>query len=350
MASVRAFTFAAGSLIACAGSTNAESPIDAAVVDVLPPGNSPTSCTSGAAGAGQNCGASQSDDCCSTLDVPGSSFDRDFAATDGGIGSGPGGSATRATVSTFQLDKYEVTVGRYRAFVNAYPSSRPNTGDGAHERIPGSGWDPSWPNPADAIALLATFQTFHCNGSAMTPEPAANENKPITCVTWYEAFAFCAWDHGRLPTAAEINNAVSGGPEARFYPWSVPPTSIAIDHTLAAYSDSSPQPLQLSGPENVGSHPAGAGRWGHLDLAGNAAEWVLDVPSNGPNDLPVPCTDCAKLAMPGDTSRETRGGSWYAGNVDTVISELDLENTHPSFQNAGEVSQGVGVRCARRAP
>lgn len=46
----------------------------------------------------------------------------------------------------------------------------------------------------------------------------------------------------------------------------------------------------------VGSHPNVAGRWGHLEVAGNVAEWTLD--SSGDKDniqLPTPCNDCALL-------------------------------------------------------
>ncbi|WP_438023210.1 formylglycine-generating enzyme family protein [Sorangium sp. So ce233] len=46
-----------------------------------------------------------------------------------------------------------------------------------------------------------------------------NEARPIRCVSWSVAFAFCAWDGGRLPTEAEWNHASAGGSEQREYPW-----------------------------------------------------------------------------------------------------------------------------------
>jgi hypothetical protein len=49
-----------------------------------------------------------------------------------------------ATLSDFWLNRFEITVGRLRAFVDAYPGSRPKAGDGAHPRIAGSGWNPAW--------------------------------------------------------------------------------------------------------------------------------------------------------------------------------------------------------------
>lgn len=44
-----------------------------------------------------------------------------------------------STVSTFLLDEYEVTVGRFRNFVQAYQGP-PSAGAGAHSAIPQSGW------------------------------------------------------------------------------------------------------------------------------------------------------------------------------------------------------------------
>jgi len=47
-----------------------------------------------------------------------------------------------ATVADFYLDKYEITVGRFRQFVNAgmgTQASPPASGAGAHSLITGSG-------------------------------------------------------------------------------------------------------------------------------------------------------------------------------------------------------------------
>jgi formylglycine-generating enzyme required for sulfatase activity len=48
-----------------------------------------------------------------------------------------------------------------------------------------------------AVKCSSTYQPW-------TDAPGANENKPMSCVTWYEAMAFCIWDGGYLPTVNEL--------------------------------------------------------------------------------------------------------------------------------------------------
>ncbi len=209
-----------------------------------------------------------------------------------------------ATVSDFYLDKYEITVGRFRVFVNAgmgTQASPPAAGAGAHPGITGSGWDSTWntnlaANTASLTAAIkcdAAYQTW-------TDTAGSNESKPVNCLDWYTAFAFCAWDGGRLATEAEWNYAASGGSEQRYYPWSIPATSTTIDDSYAVYCCGSCTPL------NVGSKsPKGDGKWGQSDLAGNVWEWTLDWYAD---PYPIPCSNCADLTAA--SGRVVRGGSF----------------------------------------
>jgi len=261
------------------------------------------------------CGAGATGSCCDPADtVLGGAFLRGYdEATDANNDM-----SAPATVSTFVLDKYEVTVGRFRAFVYAGLGTRaqgspPVAGAGAHPRVPGSGWDSAWEVhlAADTAALKAavkcnvTYQTW-------TDAPGGNENKPMDCVSWYEAMAFCIWDGGYLPTEAEWNYAAGGGSEHRAYPWSNPVSDLTTDCTYANYKIDTPPGMYCvngttGGLNRVGSEsPKGDGRWGHSGLAGNVWEWVLDWHASA---YPMPCNDCANL-MPG-TNRVIRGGGFY---------------------------------------
>jgi formylglycine-generating enzyme required for sulfatase activity len=277
------------------------------------------------------CGPSASDDCCSTATpIPGGTFYRSYdVASDGMFPN----MAYPATVSAFHLDKYEVTVGRFRAFLETGRGTQANApiaGAGAHAKITGSGWDASWNSSlvADTAALRAgvkcdaTYQTW-------TDAAGANENLPINCVTWYEAFAFCAWDGGFPPTEAEWNFAAAGGDEQRAYPWSSPAGAVTIDHSYANFD-------VASGVNRVGSEsPKGDGKWGHADLGGNVDEWVLDwfAPYEDP------CDDCANLADVGN--RVVHGSDW--ANSQETLRTARRNETIP----VGNRDPKLGVRCAR---
>ncbi len=303
------------------------------------PRASAPSCAVDKPGAGVNCGPDQDQDCCAHAPVPGGRFIRAHG--------GPSCDHPElvATVGDFELDVYEVSVGRFRAFLDAGQGTRaapPKPGAGAHPRHPGSGWDPAW-----TAALLdsreAIERELDCGpGSTWTAAPGANERAPINCVNFYEAMAFCAWDGGYLPTEAERNYVASGGEEQRVYPWSTPPDSTHIRPEHAVYASPGTAP--------VGTHRAGDGRWGHADLAGNVWEWTLDevelarvLPSEGANfcepaGMPVPCDDC--LAVGAGTARVLRGGGWglpERGMAVAIRRGGEPDERHSVF----------GLRCAR---
>jgi Uncharacterized conserved protein len=247
-------------------------------------------------------------------------------------------------VSDFVLDKYELTVGRFRAFVNAdmgKQANAPAAGAGIHPLIAGSGWDASWNQflPSSTAELNYGFECDSPFGT-WTETPGANENRPMNCITWYQAFAFCAWDGGRLPTEAEWNYAAAGGSEQREYPW-----GSGIDPSKASYNGS-PDLCMGDGVPGctladvivVGSKLAGNGRWGHADLAGNVMEWTLDWYAI----YTTTCIDCANLVAA--TCRVPRGGYFY---YIPTLSQTAVRFDH--FIPASYAA-GVGVRCARSAP
>src|SRR4051812_4850626 len=64
-------------------------------------------------GLEKTCGPKGDGDCCTSLPVPGGTFNRGYDGILYKEASHP------ATISDFYLDEYEISVGRFRAFVNA---------------------------------------------------------------------------------------------------------------------------------------------------------------------------------------------------------------------------------------
>lgn len=280
-------------------------------------------------GVAPTCGSDGADNCCAPGDqVKGGTFERD---------NDP---AHLATVSDFYLDRYEVTVGRFRQFVAAYPESQPHVGDGAHPGVANSGWQDAWTQhlPADAGALT---KSLGCNANfrTWTDEVGSGESLPIDCVDWYLAAAFCAWDGGRLPTEAEWSYAAVGGDQQRSYPWN-PPDHPDPEHAVFGCNGTMAG-CAFSDLHRVGSTPAGDGRFGQSDLAGSMAEWVADAFAPYPASCEV--SDCLALD-PAALSRPARGGDW---TNDSSSLKLSSTSHDASGKPAAKPEDFIGFRCAR---
>jgi formylglycine-generating enzyme len=297
------------------------------------------------AGLARTCGASGTDTCCNSPPIPGGMYHRSYDV------NGDASSGTLnfpATLSDFRLDKYEVTVGRFRAFVNAgmgTQASPPLPGAGAHAKLAGSGWDAAW-NANLATDKVALSAALKCDPTYVTwtDAPGANESRPLNCLTWYEAMAFCAWDGGYLPTEAEWNYAATGGDQQRAYPWSNPPGSLTLDSSHASYYGIMSGSTTCVGDGVfgctvadmvvVGSKPLGEGRWGQSDLEGNLWELTLDWFA----PYAASCTDCANLTAA--SSRVDRGAGY---DFDAAMVRTGTRDSRaPQSRNTN-----VGARCAR---
>jgi formylglycine-generating enzyme len=335
------------------------------------------SCAAGGPGM-TNCGESR-ECCCLSLDVTGGTFSRmyDINPLDGGIvvlpDGGDTGGADPATLAGFRLDKYLVTVGRFRQFVSAWDGGAgylPPAGAGkqtflnggqglANSGAPGTyetGWEASYNNsvaPTDAnLTCLPSpqYQTY-----TWTPSPGSNENLPIVCANWYEAYAFCIWDGAFLPSEAEWEYAAAGGSEQREYPWGS--TDPGSDNEYAIYGCYYPLGTAGRGCSGttgesapVGTATRGAGRWGQLDMVGGSEVWVIDWFA----PFVDPCSDCAYLtptaALGYAGYRATRGAGssspvqgLHPGSVLLEHSGYpDREPTLPDYH-----AYFYGFRCAR---
>ncbi len=315
-----------------------------------------------------NCGADK-ESCSTSLEVTGGTYYRTYddegalpgvypppLAPDGG----PAEEADPATVSTFRLDKYLVTVGRFRQFVGAWNGGNgwlPQPGFGKHSHLngglglangrpdAGGAFEPGWAASDDALIAPTDANLDGCYGlSFWTTAPGGNENLPINCVNWYEAYAFCIWDGGFLASEAEWEYAAAGGSEQRLFPWGS--SSPGRSSQYAIFDCIYPDPYcqnncNIIAP--VGSAPLGAGRWGQLDLEGEVAQWTLDWYDLAYSD---PCIDCANLV-------DINNGRVAEGNGNTIESVEPERLLYVPIrglfadQQAISRSSGLGFRCAR---
>jgi len=174
-------------------------------------------------------------------------------AQDGGCPGRGGPNAIRVTtpLGAFCIDATEVTVGQYRAYLAA--------GGGASPDPACSGADAGAP------------------GASCEPLAPSKDAYPVTCVTWCQASAFCAWAGKRLcgrigggsdavdaendPTKSEWMYACTGG-SSNAYPY-----GSTFDGTLCNVNASATIPAG-SRATCQGGVP------GLFDMSGNVEEWV----------------------------------------------------------------------------
>lgn len=312
------------------GSKARDAGADADAAMPIPSDPTPPSCR----GATEFCGRN-SDSCCLSLPVAGGPLALPIDAA---------GTRVQVELSSFRLDKYEVTVGRFREFLASYDDWRahgnPAPGAGGHPRAADSGW-----RAADSASLPADAQEFErlvreCNTIPLSTLDLPNSSSriPLNCITWPEAAAFCAWDDARLPTYSEWYHAAAGGALDRVYPWGNEPTPSRL---YALYGCA----LGLERPEctaayvlPVGSHPNGAGLFAHEDLAGSMTEWLLD---GALEPFVDGCVDC--VGVPPTPHRFWKSGSW-------VDSPSLLQNTYFAIVEQTLRLPFLGLRCARDEP
>ncbi len=216
-------------------------------------------------------------------------------------------------------------------------------------------WENGWSSDYDAN--LATYEgpwatsnpvndNLSCGGNpyaTWTPKPGAHENLPMNCVDWYDAYAFCIWDGGFLPSEAEWEYASAGGDEQREYPWGSADPGEANHYAIygCLFPSASGACSDLSNVAPVGTASQGAGKWGQLDLAGNVFEWTLDY---WYQQYQSPCVDCAALTLTSTEPFPTRSsrGSAFERTGTGLLSPW-----YHSYESEMDRSPYTGIRCAR---
>jgi sulfatase modifying factor 1 len=304
------------------------------------------SCQAGATGA-IDCGPGDSgtECCCTSLEVPAGTFDRTYAIDADG---GTTGLADPATVSGFRLDKYDVTVGRFRPFVSAWNAGyAPPAGSGKHTHLNGGQGLANAANPAtfetgwvesDDANIAPTSTNLACTMNPTWTQAAGNnDNRPINCINWYEAYAFCVWDGGFLPSDAEWEYAAAAGSQQREYPWGTATPGTANQYAVYGcyYPSRSGTCTGVVNIAPVGTAVLGAGLWGQMDLVGDVSDWCLDAYATYLN----PCVDCANLSVT-LPDRVRRGSDFHQ-----AASNLQPWQRYESVLSMR--GSNLGVRCAR---
>jgi formylglycine-generating enzyme required for sulfatase activity len=225
----------------------------------------------------------------------------------------PGGTIDDRSVGDFCLDLTEVTAEAYARC----------EGDGACPPAADTVW---WAGIDDEERDAAS--------ELCTAGRREREQHPINCVTWAQAQGYCRWRGARLPSEVEWQWAAMGGADRRTFPWGDAPLSATRANTCGpecrawfqrrglerrriAVQDDDGWPATAP----VGSYPAGASRWGPLDLAGNVSEWTADWAE-------------------GQRTRRVRGGSFWEQRPAWVRND-DTIAAAPARRDAV-----IGFRCA----
>jgi formylglycine-generating enzyme required for sulfatase activity len=313
-----------------------------------------------------DCGNGGTDNCCTSLEVTTNNVP--FYRTYTNNGTTTTGEADQATVSNFRLDKYDVTVGRFRQFVAAWNNGSgftPTAGSGKHIHLNGGSglawggkpgvFEPGW-STSNNSSIAPTNANLNCNSPDHTTwtntAGTNNELYPVNCVTWQEAYAFCIWDGGFLPSQAEWEYAAAGGSLQREYPWGSPTTAPSNAFAIyncnyssfppvppgsCSYSAANPIPINIA---HVGTAVQGVGYYGQFDMAGNVYQWILDQWNYMAGDYPNPCIDCAELnASPGNLI--------LGGAFDTALATIAPTTGLTSNYNPTARNYENGFRCAR---
>jgi eukaryotic-like serine/threonine-protein kinase len=229
------------------------------------------------------------------------------------------------TVSTFCLDRTEVTTDAYMACAARGECERPP------DRVSWSGMTPE---------QSARFSPL-CNAD----KPGRGEH-PINCVAFVMAENYCKKRGARLPTEAEWEFAARGSSQ-RKYPWGDAMPDRAhlnacgkecrrwFDEQGVACRAMHDEDDGYAGTAKVGSYPAGASAHGVLDLAGNVWEWTSDW--YGPYDG-SPAVD-PKGPATGE-KRVVRGGDFLGYQIEWARPAYRWMSDPETYNHA------IGFRCA----
>lgn len=230
----------------------------------------------------------------------------------------------KVEVISFKIDKYPVTVREFRLFVNAtnYKTDADRFGDSGVFDFNTSSWNllpgANWEYPLGKTAALA------------------DDNHPVTHVSWNDATAYAAWAGKRLPTEAEWEFAARcGGKNDTKFSWG---NELVVNGKYMANvwqgndltAKQGADGFILTSPVgHFGETPCGM-----ADMGGNVWNWCADTYQNYPGSQIT--------GPPNPELKVIRGGSFFF--------DQNGENSYSSTgrsSNTHETSLfNTGFRCA----
>ncbi|RMG90496.1 MAG: hypothetical protein D6706_19320, partial [Chloroflexi bacterium] len=221
-------------------------------------------------------------------------------------------------LNDYYIDKYEVTVAQYAAFLNRL---------GQHERACNN-VDCALTRENVGFTSYLLAQDLGDGTTQYTPVTGF-ANYPINHVSWFGAQAYCQSVGARLPTEAEWEYAARGN-DGRIYPWGNEPP----DQTRAVFES-----LSFDNLKPVDALPDGASPFGVFGMAGSMWEWVADwYDENYYSTSPTLNPTGPETGL----TRVIRGGAWPNNNHADRIRTTNRSALTPDF-----ISATVGFRCAR---
>ena len=193
-------------------------------------------------------------------------------------GEGP---ARRVEVSSFYLDKYEVSNAEFTKFVKetGFTSEAETFGNSfvldkllpeeVLSEITQAVASAPWWLPVDG----ASWRHPEGKGSSID----TRMDHPVVHVSWNDALAFCHWAGKRLPTEAEWEYAARGGLENRLFPWGNKANPRG-EHWMNIWQGEFPEE-NTEEDGFIGTAPVDSykpNKYGFYNMAGNVWEWTSD--------------------------------------------------------------------------
>ena len=175
-------------------------------------------------------------------------------------------------LKTFYIDRYEVTNGQYKSFVDATGHSAPSE---------------------------------------------AKEEVPITSISWNDADAYCRWAGKRLPTEAEWEKAARGI-DGRQWPWGNDLREQACNTRYTGFGKILPP----------GSVSDDVSPFGVYDMCGNVSEWTSSW------YLPYPGSTLKRDSF-GEIYKVTRGGSFVMPAMPYSRAAYRANTFKPDYRHRG---------------